>query len=191
MTIAYITPTSTEPLPGGLTLNQFIQTVLVGISGLINTLVRPMWQVEPPKQPDLAVNWMGFGVAVSAPDANSYLDQDEDEDTVSQRHETLEVSCAIYGPDAMEIAGVLRDGFQVPQNLEGLRAANMGFVEVGPARHVPDLINERFFNRVQLSIFLRREIQRIYPVPFLLSAEGTIHTVTDGEEYLLDWETQT
>ncbi len=189
--VSYILPISTEPLPLGLTLTQFIQTVVVGISGLPGPLVRPMWQPEPPKQPDLSTNWMAIGIAVAAPDANSYVDVNSDGATISQRHETLEVACSIYGPDGLEIAGLLRDGFQIPTNLEALRTANMGFVEVSPARHVPDLVNERFINRVVMSIFLRREIQRVYPILTLVSASGRKHTVVGDEEYLLNWSTQT
>ncbi len=189
MTVAYKLPTFTEPIPGGLTLTQFIQTVMVGISGLPGTLVRPMWQPEPPKQPDLSVNWMAMGISVAVPDANSYVDVNSDGATVSQRHETLEVQCSIYGPAALETYGLIRDGFQIQPNLDGLRSANMGFVEVGPARRVPDLVNERFIDRVQTSVFLRREIQRIYPILTLVSAHGVIHTVLGNEEYLLDWVT--
>lgn len=131
-----------------------------------------------------------MGVDVASPDANSYVDSDADGNTVSQRHENLDVSCAIYGPDALEIYGLIRDGLQIQTNLEALRFANMGFVEVAPARHLPDLVNERWYNRVVTNVFFRREIQRRYPIVTILSASGTIHTVTGGEEYLLDWETQ-
>ena len=187
----YLQPTSTSGFPQSLTLTQFIQTVMVGISALPGPLVRPKWQIEPPKQPDLSVNWMAIGVSVAVPDANSYVGSDEDGAVISQRHETLEISCSIYGPDAMETYGLIRDGFQIQPNLYALRSANMGFVEVSPARHIPDLVNGRFINRVEASVFLRRMIQRVYPIATLLSASGVIHTVVGGEEYLLDWETQT
>jgi hypothetical protein len=188
--IEYVLPGTTVPIPNKLTLTQFIQTVFVGITGIPGPLVRPEWQPEMPKQPDIQINWMALGITVAAPDANGYSGTNEDDEYVYQRHETLEIACAIYGPQALENYGLIRDGFQIFQNLAALRTANMGFVEVGPARKLPELINGRWINRVQTSVFLRREVQRTYPIPTLLSANGTIFTVLGNEDYLLEWGTQ-
>lgn len=187
----YILPASTTPLPRSLNLEQFIQTVIVGVSGLSGTLVRPKWQIAPPKQPEISQDWIAMGVNVSTPDANAYLGVNEANATTSQRHEALEIGCSIYGPNALSTCELIRDGFQIPNNREALTAANMGFVETGPIVHFPELINERWFNRYEMSIFLRREIQRTYPILTVLSARGTIHTVLGNEQYLLDWATQT
>lgn len=186
----YLQPSFTQPLPRSLNLTQFIQTVIAGVSAIAGHLVRPRWQIEPPKQPDLTVNWIAFGIDGIAPDANSYVDCNSAGQTISQRHEVLDVGCSIYGPNSIETYGLLRDGFQIPNNREALSLASMAFVEVGPARHIPDLVNERFINRITASIFLRREIQRRYPIVSILSSHGTIHTVTGNEQYLLDWNTQ-
>ncbi len=188
-TRGYMRPTTTQKLPGNLTLNQFLQTVLVGISGLDGPLVRPSWQIAPPKQPDIAVNWLAFGINRNVPDANAYVGMDADGNTTTQRHEELEILCSFYGPDAFDISSLVRDGFQIQQNLEALRAANMGFKETTPALQMPDLINERFVQKIVMSIYLRREIQREYPILSITSANGVIHTVLGNEEYLMNWET--
>jgi len=191
----YILPASTEALPGEITLTQFIQTILTGISGLPGPMVRPKWQVEPPKNPpSITTNWIAFGIDISSPDANSYVWSNSGEGGLSvssQRHEAVDIGCSIYGPEALEYFGLLRDGFQVPQNLQALTAANMGFVEILPGRKIPDLVNERFYNRVETSIILRREVLRSYSVPTVLSSTGVIHVPVSGdEEYTLAWDTE-
>lgn len=186
----YVRPISTQPLPRQLNFNQFIQTVLVGVSGLDGPLVRPKWQIAPPKQPDLATNWLAFGAAISKPDAGAFIGVNAEGANITQRHEQIDIPCSFYGPDAAEIAAIVRDGFQIPQNLEGLRSANMGFVETTLALHIPDLVNERFINRVEMTVVLRREVQRIYPILTILSATGRVHTVLGDEEYLFDWQTE-
>jgi len=184
----YILPSISTVPPNKLTVTQFIQTVFVGISGLPGSMVRPKWQPQPPKQPDLEVSWMALGISNAVPDANSYIGTKVDETVESQRHETLEISCAIYGPYCLEIYELLRDGFQIQQNRIELQNANMGFVQITNGRKIPDLVNERWIERIETSVFLRREIQRIYPIPTIISSDGTIYTVIGNEDYLKVWK---
>lgn len=185
------TPGSTPALPRGLNLTQFLQTVIVGVSGLSGTLVRPKWQISPPKQPDIDIDWIGFGIDVLSPDTYAFVGMDAAGVTTTQRQEGLEVSLSIYGPNGIEIAGLIVDGFQIQQNLEALRSVKMGFQESTQPRQVPDLVNERWIQRVQLGLIFRRQITRTYPILPILSAQGRIHTVLGDEEYLLDWAAET
>jgi hypothetical protein len=106
---------------------------------------------------------------------------------ISQRHETLEIQCSIYGPEAFETYNLLLTGFQIPPNLYALRTANMGFVEVTRGRRVPDLVNQRWVNRIETSVFLRRQIQQVYPILTLISATGVIYVPDINENYELVW----
>lgn len=170
----YLVPAAQGPYPGSLTFQQFLQSVFVGISGLDGTLVRPSWQKNPPKQPDGDVNWMAFGVSQIQGDANAYVGLDASNNNTTLRHEELEVLCSFYGPSSESIGSQVRDGFQIPQNLEGLRAANMGFKEASLLRHVPELVNELWIDKWVMNVYLRREIMRVYPILTFLSAQGTI-----------------
>lgn len=186
----YLLPT-TQGLPGGLTLDQFIQTVIVGISNFAGTLVRPTWQQNSPPTPDIGVDWIAYGITQVPPNAYAYTDLDESGNFNIQRHEGLEVRCFIYGPNAMDNMTELRDGFQIQQNLEALTIAKMGFTETLPAIHAPELINEQWFDRYDLSIILTRLIQRTYPVLSFVSATGTLtarDTVSGGGQIVVNLE---
>lgn len=189
LTGGYLKPLPQAEFPKKLDLVQFIQTVLTGLSELEGTLVRPKWQYEPPKQPDGLINWLSFGITVSTPNANAFVGIDQFNKTIMQRHEKLEIACSFFGPNAFNISQLVRDGFQIQQNLDGLRSANMGFTETTPAMHLPELINERWVNRYDMNIFLQREVQSEYPISSFLSARGVIHTVLGNEPYLLAWNT--
>lgn len=184
----YAQPTQTTGNPKGLTLVQFIQSVLAGITNLQGTLVRPKWQPEEPVQPDIKTNWLAFGISSMQPSFNAYIAMNPDNTTQLQRQEQLEVQVSIYGPDALDYAGLLIDGFQIPQNQAGLLSANMGLVEVTKALHIPELINERFFNRYELQVILNRQVQRLYPILNFLSLTGTIYSQTgNNANYVLPW----
>lgn len=188
----YLLPNPTLGLPKGLSLNQFLNTVFQGLSNLQGTLVRPRWQVAPPKQPDLPTNWMAFGIISDLADTNAFVGMDADGVDTLIRHEELEIACSFYGPDSLEIAKQVRDGFQIQQNLDALRAANMGYKEVSKLLHMPELINERWFDRYEMSVFLRRQIQRVYPTLSLVTAEGIIIALSPSDqEYVIDWQTET
>ncbi|CAB4149593.1 hypothetical protein UFOVP558_11 [uncultured Caudovirales phage] len=185
----YLTPTSSQPLPGPLSLEDFIQSVIKGISGFAGTLVRPKWQQNPPKQPGIDINWIAFGLVNNAPDANASVTMDDAGVTKLKRQELLEIQVAFYGPAAQENISVFRDGFQIQQNLEAMMLANMGFKECSQAIRGPDLVNERWVERYEMSLFLVRQVQRTYPILSFASASGVIHTVLETPEDI-DWETQ-
>ena len=183
----YVLPLPQNP-PPHLSLKQFLQTVIVGVSGFPGPLVRPKWQPEPPQQPDLPQNWIAMGIASSRPDAQAYVGLNDTNQVVTQRHETIELALSIYGPECEETYGLLRDGFQLPQNRIALFQANMGFVEITESRHIPDLVNQRWIDRVECSVFLRREVQRTYPILTFVSASGIIYVPDVAPGYDVEFE---
>ena len=177
-------------LPGRpqLTLVQFIQTLLVGLSALPATLVRPSWQLEEPKDPDVTVDWIAFAISNITPDANAYQGIDEENVVTLQRQETLEIALSVYGPAAQDNITLIRDGFQIPQNSAALLKANMGFAHDAPARHVPDYFGGRWIDRYTTEIFLRRYVQREYPILTFLSATGVTYTQTASGNFQQGWQ---
>ena len=185
----YLTPTSSAPLPGSLTLTQFIQSVIVGISGYAGTLVRPKWQQTPPKQPDVSVNWIAFGVVVGKPDVNAYVNMDEEGNSTFQRQQDLDVEVWFYGPDAQDNAFKFLDGFQIQQNLEAMRLADMGYRGFQDPVQGADLIHERWVPIWKVTLTLTRQVDRTYPILSFVSAVGSMHTVVNSEDVAQSWET--
>jgi|WetSurMetagenome_2_1015567.scaffolds.fasta_scaffold219111_2 hypothetical protein len=186
----YLVASSSDPLPGSLTLTQFIQSVIAGITGFDGTLIRPDWQPDPPKQPDLPVDWIAFGITVNKGDANALMisPTSTNANSVLQRFEELDIQCSFYGPNCLENISVFRDGFQVQQNLEALSIAKMGFKSISDSIRSADLFNERWYDRFITTLTLVRQVQRTYPVLSFASASGTIHTVLAGNKKNFAWK---
>lgn len=175
-------PPTLDTVPAGLTFIQFIQQLLVGLSGFDGKLVRPQWQQEPPKQPDINTNWLAFGLGSATADNNAYISVDRDDNPQMQRNELIPIIVSMYGPQAYDNLGMIRDAFQLTQNLDSLRRANVGFAYDTPMNHIPDFFNERWYDRWRCEFFVRRQIQRVYPLLTFLSANGTIYTQTTVNE---------
>lgn len=167
---------SESALPGGLTLIRTIQQIISGITGLAGTSVRPKWQKNPPKElPTPEDNWCAFGISSVLPDSNAYTEVTENGDgSKMQRHEELSIMCSFYGPNCLQNAGNLRDGFQISQNRDALRAANMGFKETSAAVYVPELHGQVWFPRCDVTLVVKRQVDKTFAV---LSFEGAVGTI--------------
>jgi hypothetical protein len=185
----YLTPAALTPLPGGLTLQQFIQSLIVGVTGYAGALVRPKWQENPPKQPSIDTNWIAFGIELGKPDTNAFVETPLTGDTYLRRQQDLDVSCVFYGPLAQESAFAFLDGLQITQNLEALRIANMGYRGFDGPVSAADLVHERWVPVWTLTLTLTRQIDRTYPILSFVAALGSMHTVVNGEDVATNWET--
>lgn len=180
----YLAPTAGAPAPlEGLALLQFLQGWMVGIIGIDPTLVRPRWQPEPPNIPQLGTAWVAFGVTSRPSDEYPYSDWDPIHDEYRlQRHEELIILASFYDTGstgaADNLAALFRDGAAIQQNREPLVLAGMNLVRVGALVAVPSLLKQQWLYRVDLELALRRQIDRIYPVLPLLSADGALYTDT-------------
>lgn len=173
----YLTPAGT-PTPSDEALEDILQPVVAGVTGLLGKYVRPRWQPGNPKQPEPNVDWCAIGVMQTKPDANPAIVHDSTGDGSDQyqRHQDVILLATFYGPNAQGNGQLLSDGMYVPQNSEALNALNMAFVEAGDLIAAPELINQQWVRRYDLRIRLRRKIERTYPVLNILSAETPVIT---------------
>ena len=174
----YLSPVSTPPAEDA-DLDNLIQPVIVGITGLPGSLVRRKWQEIPPAQPARTVNWCAFGVSVTASDTNPTITHDGWDNgglgsSTLSRTEFLEVSATFYGPACRSYATILRDGFGIGQNRDALRANGMAFVETDRIVLVPEPQNEQFIRRADVVFHLRRMSMRTYAIENIETLQATV-----------------
>jgi hypothetical protein len=170
----YLQPTGTGPAEDA-DLDAIFQQLVVGITGLPGSMVRPRWQPTVPKQPEASVNWCAIGVTGIEHDANSYEQHNPSGDGSDTfiRHEVITVLASFYGANALNFAAQARDGLYAQQNNSTLDQYEMGLVEVGSIVTAPELVNQQWVRRFDLPIRVRRRVVRTYPVLTVLSAQST------------------
>jgi len=172
----YLSPTVVSPPLEDADLDALLQPVVIGITGLPGNMVRPRWQPGNPKQPEPSVNWCAIGVTVIKPDAGAYIEHvgaGSGQDNM-QRHEEIELACTFYGPLAGTYAAMLRDGLSIPQNLDLLQLQAVGLIDCTDARAIPELVNQQWVRRFDITARFRRQVKRSYGILNILSANGTI-----------------
>lgn len=168
----YLPPSVASPPLEGDALDAEFQKAVVGITGLPGAMVRPRWQPGNPKQPEPGVDWCAIGVTLQTPDATPHIQHDPAGNGLDRlkRHEAINVLCTFYGPNGMRYAATLRDGLQMPQNLEALALVNIGLNNAGDITAVPELINQQWVKRYDIPLTFSRQVVREYGVLNVLSA---------------------
>lgn len=178
----YLTQTSSSI--DGQALRRFLQSVIVGVTGLNPTLVRPMWQQNPPPIPSIDVDWCGFAIVTQRPEKGAFHEQLDAGGAKLLRHEEMDLLCAFYGPNCLVNAALLRDGLElIAQNREQLFLAGMGVNGFSDITHAPELVNDRFFDRADITMTIQREIRRSYDILHFVGASGNV-TANRGTESL-------
>jgi hypothetical protein len=173
-TSGYLPPTSNGGDLNDAALSQFLQQVVVGITGLPGNLVRPRWQAEPPNIPDFGTSWAAIGPGDEDDDAFAFV-QTTGLSTSVISNRVLQILCSFYGPLAQTNSVILRMGLQVPQNREVMQLAGFNLVGgIAKGFRVPALMKERYQDRWDVPFRIRQQQQYTYDVESLLSAQGTM-----------------
>jgi len=172
----YLAPSSTSAAYDEA-FDRQLSALVRGLTGLADGTVRPRWQTIPPKALPVGTDWCAIGVTEIAKDygaavihRSAGLGSDE-----LQRHETVTILASFYGPAAQGNAARMADGLWVAQNRDAMRAAGMGLYEASGIRSAPEFANQQWIRRFDLSFMVRREVDRVYPILNLLSAQGSVH----------------
>lgn len=168
----WLTPTSPDPVYDealDAQLSQWISSV----SGLPAEEVRPRWREDPLLMPSLETTWCAFGITAWSSDDNPAFSRQTDESVQFWRHETFACTASFYGPAGMTFAARFRDGIAVPQNNAALNALGFslrGEIFLNPC---PELIEQTWVLRYDMTAQLRRKIVREYAIQSLVAAPVT------------------
>ncbi len=172
----YLSPASSPAPLEDDALDDFMHDVITGITSMPSSLVRPRWQPEPPDLPAVGTNWFAFGITRTVPDTFAVELHNSNGSSSLERHEVLDILISSYGPNSRTNLMLLSDGLQIAQNREVLFLAGMAFVETTEPISVPALVKEKWLRKLDMTLRIRREILRTYPVLNILSANGILYT---------------
>lgn len=162
-------------------LTDLLHSTLQGLTGLPGEMVRPTWQINPPNRPDITTDWMAFGVPAESPDVFAYERHDPvgpsgQGANIVQRTVMLSVRLYFYGPNAAKYDARIRDGLQIGQNRDVLRAMGVSVVEHQPPVITPDLMKQQWYRKVESTLMLRRNSESTFNVLNVLTAQGVVNT---------------
>ncbi|QIP56832.1 hypothetical protein HBA19_14950 [Hafnia alvei] len=165
----FLTPTS-DPPDYDQDLERQISRWIRGVSGLPAEMVFPRWTDPQPKLPLAGSTWCAFGVTGVHEDVYPAFVSNSDETETQWLHEVITVICCFYGPSGAQTAALFRSGLYVPQNNAELNRVGLTFKECGRLLSAPELINNQWLRRYDLTVSLRRKAVREYAIKSFLEA---------------------
>ena len=171
----YLTPVGDSPKYDE-ELEREISRWIRGVSGLPATLVFPRWTDPQPQIPNNGVTWCGFGITtVPLPEYPAHVQTGEDA-SEQWAWERVTVICCFYGPQGAGRANTFRAGLFVEQNNAELNRAGLSLGEVGTIYNLPELINNQWVRRYDLTVALTRKTIRTYNIKSIVDGNVTIST---------------
>lgn len=162
--------------------NHFFHDLIMNLTGIDKTLVRPRWQPNPPTMPSSNTNWCAFGVSELAGDDSAYLNKNTTATAKLERHEFYSVLCSFYGSNARDNARKMRDGLEIGQNREAMYLSNVGYKNCSSLTHAPENINDVWFDRYDITFEFARQSIKTYNIEDIAHASVyPIFVEIDGE----------
>ncbi len=148
-----------------------------GITGLSVKKVYPRFIDPQQKIPPNGETWCGFNFSsLSRPGTPANV-QVSEEQSEQWSWESVQVLFCFYGPGGSAMATRFRDGIFIAQNADTFRQiSGLSLVEAGDIRNLPELINNQWVRRYDLSVTLSRKNTRTYNVKSILDGNVTIST---------------
>ena|ERR1700726_5169632 len=178
----YLLPTGTNNELNDVSLYRFLQTLVVGVTGMTPANVRPRWQPNPPNEPDFETDWAAIGIINRERDVFAAVLHTADgsgngTDTVYRNH-ILDILSSFYGPNCESNSELFAMGLSLAQNREAMKLNGFGLVSVEETLVVPALLKERWLMGMDIHFRLRRQQIYTYVTPNVVSATGSLITDT-------------
>lgn len=159
-------PTSPD-IPYDDELINLLQPLFVALTGLDGSMVRPRYQYDQtPNTPEVNIPWAALGCTTTATDwlpsevhANDGTGQD-----ILQRSEDITLLFSAYGPKAQSMAATVRDSLAIAQNRVLFQQNSMDLITVTNPIMLPALLSGVWGRRCDMSVMLRRNVERRYGV---------------------------
>jgi hypothetical protein len=165
----YLTPTSPQP-DYDEQLERELSRWIRGVSGLPDKTVRPRWTSKQPAIPVAESTWCEFGLLKVRQDVQPAEVAVDDDTDARWQQESLDVICCFYGPLGLGVATLFRDGLFISQNNEELNRVGMSLGGCSDIITAPELVNNQWQRRYDVTVQLRRKTIREYGIKSLLSA---------------------
>jgi hypothetical protein len=165
----YLSPVSPPP-DYDEQLEREISRWIRGVSGLPEGMVRPRWTPVQSSIPVEGSDWCAFGITRLLMDMYPAEVAVDDDKSAHWQQESLYVICCFYGPSGSGYATVFRDGIFLPQNNAELNRTGLSLASSADIIPAPELINNQWQRRYDVTVRLRRKTVREYGIKSLLSA---------------------
>lgn len=173
---------------GDNALARVMHGLIAGVTGLSGSMVRKKWQRNMPAIPANGIDWCAFAIA-NVEAYNTYQVQIVSGNDTAMRqsqYEAFDLECSFYGDNCQQYAAMLRDGLHVAQNREAMYLAGIAVRGGTVIVHVPELINDQWQDRCDITIAMARDTSAQYDVLHFLGAHGSI---VDDAGIEQDWAT--
>jgi len=166
----YLTPVGAEP-DYDQELERQISRWIRGVTGLDADQVYPRWTDPQASIPKNGITWAAFGITTMPRDNMPAEIQVSDEQSEQWAWEQVTVLACFYGPQGAAVAARFRDGLYVEQNNTTLRAAaGLSLVDNGQIYNLPELINNQWVRRYDITVTLQRKNTRTFNIKTIQSA---------------------
>ncbi|SCC65832.1 phage neck terminator protein [Kosakonia oryziphila] len=171
----YLTPVGDSPQYDEA-LEREISRWIRGVSGLQAKRVFPRWTDPQADIPNNGITWCAFGIT-TVPLPGFPANVQVGEDTSEQwAWESVTVICCFYGPQGAAMATAFRAGLFVEQNNTELNRVGLSIGDVGTIYNLPELINNQWVRRYDITITLTRKTTRTYNIKSIVDGNVTINT---------------